>query len=323
MRVLLVGYFGQRNMGDEMTSYAVIELAAARWGVRNFDILNLATPSDVDVHDMSFMFPEYSFRRVWFDSVRRLKYDAAMIINSGWIHSFCLDVAMHLIDTGVPLYVLCAKNITDLVPGGMCQRAMKDIAKKAEVFICRFGEEATATGGIYGLDMAELLSPPEQGRVETGTLVYCPRWFEEEDARAYSASHIQMAAEENAVILACNPFDAKLCDDMDVRLVRGWLEPLEALHIIANASGVISGGRLHPVLLASSFSVPCCVLDVMHDSHNMRKLNLLEKEMGVPAVCEYGHPETICDAHFQPRAERTVSALKAAGFVMPGSFRFK
>lgn len=308
-RVLLLGYFGQDNLGDDIHTGFAVDFIRDRFGPDSrVHVLNQGRGTSgrwggFPTESIRAMHPEsqsFSIGEVWFDSIKDVGYDFVLTCNSGFPNGFSFDVVARAIDRGIPVAHLCVKEQN---VGGIVGRMANEIFEASEFTNFRFrahrmSYDISNPMAISGVDLAFLVEVPEVER--SGRTIVAPRWS---GVASYDVKQVEFVRnlistrDDIEVCVLCSSYqDISFIEHLKDLPIHWTFSPhlekgpiTSALELIASSDAVISLGRLHAMILAMRCGVKTVYVECDPDTANspmrsMRKIDLLGSEFGVPMI---------------------------------------
>lgn len=308
-RVLLLGYFGQDNLGDDIHTGFAVDFIRDRFGQDSkVYVLNQGRgtsrrwgglPTD-SIRAMHHESQTFSIGETWFDSIKDAEFDFVLTCNSGFPNGFSFDVVARAIDRGIPVAHLCVKEPN---AGGIVGRMASEIFEASEFANFRFGAdrksyEISNPMAISGVDPAFLIEVPEVER--SGRTIVAPRWS---GIASYDVKQVEFmrnlisTRDDLDVCVLCSSYqDISFIEHLSGLPIHWTFSPhlekgpiTSALELIASSDAVISLGRLHAMILAMRCGVRTAYVECDPDTsespmRSMRKIDLLGSEFGVPMI---------------------------------------
>lgn len=274
MDILLLGYFGQDNFGDEAINRATMRFLLREFGSEiNIHLCNQSNYTE----NVTGKFEEnceglsnFNTYEVWFDSINHKKYDMVAICNSGFTYGFCLDVAMDAADKGIPLRIYSMKQPR---PNGMRGEVYDYVLDKCEFAIFRIEEHYNSFNikndrVVDGMDLAyfnETYPTENNGQY----VLIAPRFYNDENANK-QIDFINTMADGNKNY-EFRVFKSSKDDHLLAKKIENFdnLSILESQYtnirhqvdLIKSASKIISLGRYHPLLYGLKYRIPSVYLN--------------------------------------------------------------
>jgi len=295
MKILLLGYFGQDNFGDEAINRATMRCLLNEFGENiHIYLCNQANHTK----NITGKFEEncegltnfYTYE-TWFDSISYQKYDLVAICNSGFVFGFCLDVVIEAIDKGIPIRIYSMKQGR---PEGIRGYVYDRIIEKSNFTIFRFSKHYQSFNMedkkiIDGIDISYFNKQLDSTQ-EDYTLI-CPRYYNDENGLKQISiinEIVDKNKDKNFLLFNCSKDDAKISDIVDRKSNIDILDPCytnvnEKIRHIERSNRIISLGRYHPLLFALKYKTPSMFLDtrIILSGYMINKINDMCEENNI------------------------------------------
>lgn len=273
MKILLLGYFGQDNFGDEAINRAVMRFLINEFG-NDLDIYlcnqanytkNITGKFEENCSGM----PSFRVHETWFDSISYFKYDLVVVCNSGFVYGFCLDVVLDAIDKNIPVRIYAMKQGR---PEGIRGFIYDKILEKSHFTIFRFSDHYKSFNtdnnrNIDGVDISYFNKKLNHAKEDF--ILICPRYYNDQNGFKQISIVNEIINQNkgvNFLLFNCSKDDAKISNLVDKNsnvdiLNQKYTDVNEQIGIIERSNKIISLGRYHPLLFALKYQIPSMFLD--------------------------------------------------------------
>lgn len=317
VRVLLAGYHGQENLGDDLTDVVALWSLVQEFGEVELHLLNFGSPprhgqSQVQlVQEALGNLPGLRDRiksivPAWFDVLESTRMDLVVVDNGGLLGAGKSSFELGAIAAakGVPFRYLCLK---EYVASGFYGDFQRSVLGAAQHAIFRDEDHLRAFQAAFlqanptvfaGIDLAMFVPALLPRRDPHGACLLFPRW-NADPVNAASTQYLNGVLDRHPgrhfILMAASQQDANFFRSFWHRRNMTILSVAhtaldEICRVIASAEAAISTGRLHGVVVPLSYGVRSAFVPIGPGGENHKVTNFC-REFGVPYLS--GAPEDV------------------------------
>ena len=308
MKIVLLGYFGQNNFGDEATNRAIVKLLLDEFGDIELYLLNQARCYfdylDSFVKDCDGL-RITDIQTIWFDSISSMNFDLLAVCNGGFIDSsFCHDVAIECIDRNIPVRLYSIKR--PCPTGDKRKENLEYILNNSAFGIFRTDFERNTCNTfnqniISGLDIAYFIEDIE---IENNNkILFCLRENGDENNSAqieFIKNFANQYNNKNFGIFYSNEYEKILSLNFDnihnIQIYDYNLnDVISMVKIIKSSKQIISFGRLHPIIFSLKYKINNIYID-NGITRNLKLKNFCDENM-INTINLSNHKDDIYDKY--------------------------
>lgn len=309
MRILLAGYQGQENLGDDLTDLLTICSLAHEFGDIELSLLNFGSAPRPGrsviglIEDIISCHPatRRHVRRletVWFDTLDQTRFDLVVINNSSMYGAGKTNFEIGAIaqGMGIPTRYLCLK---EYLAEGFYGGFQRSVLAGAHCAIFRDADHAKSLGQeflsqranvVIGCDMALFTATLFPRQEPHGACLLFPRWGADPSNAATVAcinSLLDRNREQHFMLVAGSFQDEGFFRSFWHRRNMSILSIAhtaldEICRVIAGGKKAIAFGRHHGVVVATAYGLPAAYIAVGTGEDRTRKIVNFAAEFGIP-----------------------------------------
>ena len=300
-RLCLAGFYGRGNCGDEAILQSVYETFAAEWDI-------VVSVDERGAYDGFWDWYPYNRCRIVHQAdiggVLGNPRAAGMIVGGGGIFfSFAANQVLAAQWAGVPCVMAGVDVLADetsLDTPYFDWRPFTRYANALDLFATRHEVPPAIAGQLgvspfHGADWALRLAPDEASEVvpQPDAVAIVLREYDLPRVRYDYIEAVERlvrglrAQGRKPFFLPFSPEDERFLGELAIAglapIERQWWNPRRMKQVIGSVGGVVSGGRLHPLVFAASTRTPVIEtrLPLAGISHVRPKLNVMRHELGI------------------------------------------